>query len=90
MGAAQNPNINHNAYDDNTCEFVATFPFYGREPRKMIMQCSPQQFIAGWGKYSAGAMAQNAFPFLSADEREFIISGTYPDEWERMTGGFDR
>jgi hypothetical protein len=35
-------------------------------------------------EYSAwmnGVPAQTAFPNLSADQREFIISGTTPEEW---------
>jgi hypothetical protein len=27
---------------------------------------------------------QDAFPFLNADEREFIQSGTTPEEWDAM------
>ncbi len=29
----------------------------------------------------AGQFAQDAFPHLSADDREFIISGITPEEW---------
>jgi hypothetical protein len=31
--------------------------------------------------YKAGALAQNIFPDLDADGREFIISGITPEEW---------
>ena len=31
-------------------------------------------------------LAQNAFPYLSADEREMLISGICPDCWERTFG----
>lgn len=34
-------------------------------------------------KYNAGALMQDAFPELSADDREFLISGIAP-------GGFDQ
>ena len=33
-----------------------------------------------------GALAQNAFPYLSADEREALISGICPKCWARMFG----
>lgn len=39
-----------------------------------------QAQIAAWQK---GMVAQLAFPNLSADQREFIISGTMPGEFER-------
>lgn len=31
-----------------------------------------------------GKLAQNAFPYLSSDEREMLISGTCPDCWSKM------
>ena len=32
---------------------------------------------------------QDAFPYLSADEREFLLSGITPHEWEECMGGAD-
>ncbi len=31
-----------------------------------------------------GELAQNAFPYLSADEREMLITGICPDCWDGM------
>jgi hypothetical protein len=31
-----------------------------------------------------GALIQEAFPYLNADEREFIMTGTPPHIWEQM------
>lgn len=31
-------------------------------------------------------LAQEAFPDLSVDEREFIISGIHPTEWNELFG----
>ena len=36
-----------------------------------------------------GELAQNAFPYLSADEREMLISGICPICWDSMFGGSD-
>ena len=33
-----------------------------------------------------GELAQNAFPYLSADEREMLISGICPTCWDEMFG----
>jgi len=41
---------------------------------------TPEQ-IARW---KAGELAQEAFPHLTADEREFIMSGITPEEWNRF------
>jgi hypothetical protein len=33
-----------------------------------------------------GALIQNAVPNLNADEREFIMTGITPNEWDAMFG----
>jgi hypothetical protein len=37
--------------------------------------------IGNYIAWKEGEFAQNAFPDLTAEEREFLISGTTPDEW---------
>lgn len=40
-----------------------------------------------WELYTQNdQLIQHAFPHLSADEREFLISGITPYEWERVFG----
>lgn len=39
-----------------------------------------------WLRYINGELVQDAFPNLSPDEREFIISGTTKEEWEALFG----
>lgn len=34
--------------------------------------------------YSSGEVIQNVLPHLSADEREFIMTGITPQEWAEM------
>ena len=36
--------------------------------------------------YNQGALIQQAFPDLSADERELIKTGTHPECWEKALG----
>ena len=36
--------------------------------------------------YQNGALAQDAFPHLSKDDREFLISGTSPEGWNQTFG----
>lgn len=40
----------------------------------------------GWDKYISGEYVQNAFPSISSDEREFLISGIGPGEFENFIG----
>ena len=35
-----------------------------------------------------GGFAQDVFPNLSVEEREFLISGITPNEWNEMFGNF--
>lgn len=35
-------------------------------------------------KWQDGMLIQDAFPYLSAGEREIILTGIDPDEWETM------
>ena len=44
---------------------------------------------AGLFAYNRGAMIQDAFPELSADDREFLLSGFSPAGWEQTFGGID-
>lgn len=37
-----------------------------------------------------GALVQNAFPYLSADEREMLITGICPTCWEKTFGGDEK
>ena len=39
-----------------------------------------------WYAYVNGELAQNAFPYLFADEREMLISGICPTCWNKMFG----
>lgn len=73
--------IHHTAYPSlgNTAVFIRT-----RAGKEMAIQCTSEQYLAGLEKYKAGAMIQDAFPFLSADEREFLISGMTPTEFDAM------
>lgn len=53
---------------------------------EMEINCTPTQYLAGLQAYKKGAYMQDAFSFLSAGEREFLISGLTPAEWERLFG----
>ena len=42
-----------------------------------------QEQIWAW---RAGELIQNVFPDLTADQREFLMTGITPDEWENAFG----
>jgi hypothetical protein len=43
-----------------------------------------QEQIDSWQN---GELIQNAMPHLSADDREFLMTGCTPEEWEEAFGG---
>ena len=48
--------------------------------RTLDLSVTEEQLTA----HKSGTHAQNAFPDLSADLREFIISGVTPEEWDKL------
>ena len=41
-------------------------------------------------KYENGALIQDAFPYLTPDEREIMISGMCGDCWQKYMESFDK
>jgi hypothetical protein len=54
-------------------------PFSGEVKRQYIAVTQDQ--LDDW---LSGVLIQNAMPHLTADEREFIMTGITPDVWEQM------
>lgn len=48
--------------------------------RTLDLPITEEQMLA----YSKGELIQNAFPQLTADEREFILTGATNEEWEAL------
>jgi hypothetical protein len=45
---------------------------------------SPPVPLAAVEAYEKGGLAQNHFPMLSDEDREFLISGTSPEGWREL------
>ena len=50
------------------------------EVNSMEIKMDPADYLA----WKQGELIQNALPYLSADEREFIKTGITPSDWETM------
>jgi hypothetical protein len=48
-----------------------------------------RQMIKGGASCLKGELVQNAFPFLSVDQREFLLTGLFPEEWDKIFGEED-
>ena len=46
----------------------------------MEIEMDPADYLA----WQQGEVIQKAFPYLNADEREFIKTGITPSDWEEM------
>ena len=55
-------------------------PFCGCENKITVNE-------ADYRSWRDGELAQIAFPYLSADDREMLISGICPTCWDEMFGG---
>jgi hypothetical protein len=62
-----------------------TNPFTG-EVNFMELPITPEQYEEAYIKWRNGMYIQDAFPTLSADEREFIKTGITPDYWNKVFG----
>jgi hypothetical protein len=58
-------------------QIIRKSPFSGNT-NSMEIEITQEQ-IALW---ESGTLIQNAMPHLSADEREFIMTGITPEEWD--------
>lgn len=58
---------------------VTWCPFCGRGNEVEVNE-------ADYWDWDDGMLAQDAFPYLSADEREMLISGICPTCWDKMFG----
>jgi hypothetical protein len=56
---------------------------------QMTFNVDPQVFAEAHAQRMQGALIQDAFPFLNADQREFLMSGITPVIWNRYFGEFE-
>tara|TARA_R100001591_G_scaffold23507_1_gene33246 strand:+ start:547 stop:765 length:219 start_codon:yes stop_codon:yes gene_type:complete len=61
-------------------EIEKTSPVTGRV-NIMEIEMNPNDYVR-WKK--GGVNIQEALPYLSIDEREFLITGLSPEDWENM------
>lgn len=50
----------------------------------MQLNISEEEFEECSKKHQSGMAVQDAFPMLNADEREFILTGLTPEEWDNL------
>lgn len=58
--------------------------FDGKEYWMDIPKLTPELLAECTRRWDNGALVQDAFYFLNADEREFIMTGTPPAVWDEL------
>jgi hypothetical protein len=74
--------IDCDVFGDEHCVIVQATVLGKR--KQMVFQVPFAKFDAALDTYDAGALAQDAFPFLTAEEREFLLSGMLPSEFAAL------
>lgn len=62
------------------CTVITVCPFCGKGHEILVNEDD-------YYDWDDGKLAQEAFPYLSAEEREMLISGICPTCWDKMFGG---
>jgi hypothetical protein len=57
--------------------------FEGKQ-RTITVNVTEECFLDSYKKWQQGVLIQNAFPYLSADEREFLMTGSTDEDWYEM------
>ena len=73
-------NLRVSAEPDNRIRLSGPCTVTGKEYSVVV---SREGFIA---YFEGQQLAQDSFPELSREEREFLISGTSPEGWKRLVG----
>jgi len=73
--------ISHTAYalPNNQTKILDT-----KTKKSMVIECGWTAYNAGMVRYKAGDLIQIAFPTLTREEREFLISGYTPEDWKEF------
>lgn len=53
----------------------------------MDLPLTHREYERAWEKWEAGTLIQDAFPTLTADQREFIKTGMLPETWVNLFDG---
>ena len=70
-------------FSENTVTVASVSPFSGSR-NEMILSISYDEWKVAYDKWTSGTLIQNAFPTLDDGEREFLMTGITPDQFDNM------
>ena len=57
-----------------------------RRGKRVTVPHNIEKLSQAWFHWMNGKFVQDAFPFLTADEREFLMTGITKEEWNKIMG----
>ena len=57
--------------------------------KSLLLDHNLDDFMISWKKWTNGELVQNAFPYLSSGEREFLMTGLTELEFDELFGNDD-
>jgi hypothetical protein len=52
--------------------------------KEIIISKAIVSFVFDWDRWQRGTLIQNAFPYLSPSEREFLMTAITVEEWDKI------
>lgn len=52
----------------------------------MNLPLAHKEFLEQWQRWQQGKLIQYAFPTLTAEQREFLMTGLTPEKWKELFG----
>lgn len=70
--------------EDGTCTIKADCTLMGQDVKSLNVPHSQLRMLQAIFKYQKGSLIQDCFHFLTAEQREFMLTGMTPIEQERF------
>ena len=70
--------------NDGSCKIKADSTRHGGSVEYLHVSASQQDMLEAILSYKNGAKIQDCFPFLSAEERDFMLTGMTPEQQDRF------
>ena len=80
--------MNFTEYSDSETE-VTNISIFTLKVSTLVIPLSLKDFTKALNKWRNGTLIQNAFPTLTAEQREFLKTGCHPTEWKTLFGVID-
>lgn len=71
------------SHDKKSTTIRARSTLTGKE-HDMVIPVDLEFFLSSCTQYDKGSLIQDAFPYLNAEQREFLLTGAGPGEYDEL------